>query len=274
MIYSNSYINRRKSVIKSRINNFLINFKETKPLSPLFYGIGLPRSGTHSLAHAFEDTYCAAHEPWNTKTIYLVLAYKKGLFTKSDIVQILKYRQSKLNLEVESSHYLHYLAAELSEIYPQTKFILTIREPMAWIRSELRKNALTAYPHWKELQDFRYLDEKNIVKSFTDIPHSYSIESYLRYWKSHIQYCIENIPSNRLFIVETKEIIQKKEEIASFLNIDSSNINTDKMWSGKGNPEVKIQKIPEEKVKERIKSYLHPFIMEYLPDFATTFCRE
>lgn len=105
--------------------------------------IGLPRTGTHSLAHMFGKHFRAAHEPKKQETIINILDWKSGRYSKSKMLRILALRDKRLKLNLEASHYLHHIVDLLVELFPQAKFILTVREPISWLASETNQNYRT-----------------------------------------------------------------------------------------------------------------------------------
>lgn len=267
MIYSDTTFDRRKTTFKSVLFN-LISAKEVK--SPLFYGVGLPRSGTTSLSLGFKKRLASFHEPLSSKTIDLIIRYKEKKYSKWELCQIMKYRQRVLNADIECAHYLHYIVPELIVLFPDTKFVLTYREPLSWIKSEIIKNSATKYSHWLKLQDFRYKKYGAFSKEtwLQNIPHTYAIDQYLLYWKDHLKFVMNCVPDKNLFKVSTKKLKSSIDDLASFLNIPSDFIDIELMWTNKGRSSVSYY-FDDEYIARRIESVLLPFIKRNVPSLIS-----
>lgn len=83
------------------------------------------------------------------------VAYKN--VSESEIENVLTMRDIFLNLEVEAAHYLYMLVPYLADLFPDAKFILTVREPRSWLNSEINMNLKTAGDgFWDKYQQFKY----------------------------------------------------------------------------------------------------------------------
>jgi hypothetical protein len=66
------------------------------------YCVGTAKSGTHSLADVFSKNYRAQHEPEGQQLIYLKAQLRQGNITKLALLDFLKNRDIRTNLEMES----------------------------------------------------------------------------------------------------------------------------------------------------------------------------
>lgn len=231
--------------------------------------IGLPRTGTHSLAHMFGKHFRAAHEPKKQETIINILDWKSGRYSKSKMLRILALRDKRLKLNLEASHYLHHIVDLLVELFPQAKFILTVREPISWLASETNQNYRTRnIDFWRSLEQYRYGRYCYVYeyKALEKIDNVYPIIAYLSYWKDHIAKVLNHVPRERLLIVDTFDIAQQLDVIASFVGINSSHLDLDKQWSGKRKESFDLYKlIDRSQVLEEVEVYCKDFIEENLP---------
>ena len=105
--------------------------------------------------------------------------------------------------------------------------------------------------------------EHNIL---ADIPGVYPISSYLSYWKDHISIVLNNVPEDRLLIIDTFEIKDKISDISSFLGIHEENLNKSKFWSGKKKPSLKLYELIEkEKILRQIEDHCGDYIKAQVP---------
>lgn len=211
----------------STINQFIPLVKSKRSFHA--YCIGLPRSGTHSVSYMLSRNYRSRHEPRAHNTIYHLLSYLEGTYSEKKIRRILKYHDDIIHCEMESSHYLHTVTEILVSIFPDAKFILTVRDPLTWMNSEIIQNQSTIhYPVWKLLEDYRYSRYGNrFTKAdeyLENIPYTHPVSSYLSYWSDHIDKVINTIPSDRLLVLNTKKLNNQLVSIAQFLDIPLESI--------------------------------------------------
>ncbi|MGD1921619.1 MAG: sulfotransferase [Pleurocapsa sp.] len=237
--------------------------------------VGLPRSGTHSLAHLFEPFYAAKHEPLKQLTVANIIDWTNGKHSDFKMRSILANRDKYLKLELESSHFLHHVIELLVDIFPKAKFILTIREPVSWLVSEVNQNYTSRNSDfWGTLQNFRYgcYGNEYINKSLIDIPNVYPISNYFSYWKDHINKIIDNVPAERLLVIDTFEITNSLNEIASFTGSNQDNFTQEKSWSGKRKSELDLYDLLEKsQVLSQAEEHCGDFIQEKVP-FLSKHC--
>jgi hypothetical protein len=186
------------------------------------YCIGLPRSGTHTVAAMTRYGGRSAHEPAVQPMLMHLLNYLYGNYDRGRMMQLLRYRDRWLGLQLESAHYLHHVAALLLECWPDARFILTVREPRQWLISEIRQNLLTrTLPIFRTLEAYRYgrYDEcfTEGDESLAEIANLHPVRAYLRYWSDHIEQVLDTIPGDRLQVVDTYDLGGRTQVLAEFL---------------------------------------------------------
>jgi hypothetical protein len=217
------------------------------PLYPLMrrrrfhaYCVGGPKTGTTSIALMFRRHYLAAHEPLGAGTMDRVLAAHRGSASRSELARYLKWRDRELYLEMESSSPIAVFSGILAEIIPESKFILTVREPRAWLDSMINQQ-LKGRRQWQKAERpgpratfFPALHD--IVCAGTGRPRSvgervleenglYSLHGYLSWWASHIRQVLESVPSGRLLVVRTESLSSATERIAGFVGVPVENLD-------------------------------------------------
>ncbi|MEC4984906.1 MAG: sulfotransferase [Oscillatoria sp. PMC 1068.18] len=193
--------------------------------------VGTPRSGTHSIHALFAENYRSWHEPYLPQ-LYSILS-KKHLSEISfqEISQWLLSRDFKLWLEVEASHPLNFLVAELATTFPEAKFILTVREPVSWLKSEINKNLGTEGKLWRDLEKFRYGNEAMDYEPEERFLRDYGVyptANYFKYWTQHNQRVLSTVNRENLLIVKTAEIPQSVARIARFIGIPAETLAVQK----------------------------------------------
>lgn len=244
------------------------------PLKSLFvprrfqaYSIGLERTGTTYLANIFKRHCRSCHEPEWEDLANKYLSVNQQLLSRYDLVEFLYQRDRFLRLELESSHVLAPFAGLLSEIFPRSKFILTIRHPLPWLRSvtdwQLNNDVLMSNSSWKPLLDVYYGSSKQYLVPELKELGLYTLDGYLERWARHNEMVIRQVPESRLLVVKTNDLSRSKDQIADFLEIPSSLISLpDRYMSNKPNLERHnvVDEINEEllsyKLEEHCKSLM------------------
>jgi len=110
-------------------------FPVTNPLRTQLYCVGTAKSGTHSVEAIFRENLRSADEVDSEHVIDVVLDYANGRMSREELRAYLLKRDRVLQLELDSSQLNYFFLHELVELFPKAKFILTIRNPYAWLDS-------------------------------------------------------------------------------------------------------------------------------------------
>src|SRR4029450_3240849 len=86
------------------------------------YGVGMGKSGTHSLAAVFERDYRAAHEPDAKELMELLFDVWAGVRPWSAVAQLLQDRDARLDLEVDASLVNGEVVSDLVALWPEGRF--------------------------------------------------------------------------------------------------------------------------------------------------------
>lgn len=209
------------------------------------YGVGLPKSGTASLAHLFSD-YRSSHEPDNREFITHLNLYLRDKLPEYHMRRLLWERDEKFQLEVDSSHFYVYVVELLVGMYPHAKFILTIREPISWLRSFINDtygfDGGDASSVWNVYRDLRMRTEEPYPieeKTLADAG-LYSLKGYFSYWCMHITRVLNAVPSEQLFVVSTSEFSTKLQELADFVGVPFSSLHCELSHSHKAVRQLKF----------------------------------
>jgi len=132
-------------------------FSRKKPRRFHVFGVGLPKSGTHSIARLFGIRYRSDHEPRAPMTNVMLVRWIEGSLTDGAFADFLRARDVRLNLEMEANHPLHHCTPLLVDLFPEARFILTIRDCYSWPNSEINQQLelRDSFP-WGRLQQLRY----------------------------------------------------------------------------------------------------------------------
>lgn len=197
--------------------------------------IGTSKSGTHSITHMLEHAYSARHEPKERETIRFSLRQARGEILPEDQRAYIRQRDRHMWLEMDASNLNIELVPLLAEVLPDAKFILTVRECVSWVDSEINHFLSHPYPpQWKEMWNHRYRANR-----FTHAPEErilaenglYTLDGYLSYWAWHQSIALDTIPADRLLVIPMKQLSHSTEKIADFLGIPHAKMSTDRAHS-------------------------------------------
>ncbi len=184
------------------------------------FGVGAAKTGTHSLAEMFAGRVASAHERDAESLIELLLdAAESG--DRSRLRRYLRLRDRARRLTIDASQVNIYLLDELEALFPGSRYVLTVRPPAAWLRSiiddSLRRSVS---PTWIRFRRYRFGDgafapEEEALRA-RDL---FTLEGYLSYWRRSVDVVTERLPTDRLLIVETKDLAPRREEIGAFCGL-------------------------------------------------------
>jgi hypothetical protein len=205
------------------------------------FAVGLPRSGTHSLAEMFQGQFRAAHEPALVDSLAHTMSWNRGEQPAARMRALLRWRDRRLGLELEAAHYLHHVAPLLVEEFPAARFVLTLREPVSWLESEINQNLRAAeFPFWRALAHQRYGRYGAALpaaeRGLADAGCAHAIAAHLHYWRDHIEGVLAAVPNDRLLVVRTDQLDERAPELAAFLGVAPDLLDRSRSRAGAGGP--------------------------------------
>jgi hypothetical protein len=204
-----------------------------------FFGVGAAKTGTHSLARMFEKSLGAKHEPASEQILRLVVAYHRNTISRAGFRKAIGDVLVGQNLIFNVSQINGFMPGTLLKLYPNAKFVLTVRDCESWVRS-LTNHFLTRpmQPNsaWKDFRDLRFgtVDKPNPIEQPLLDGGFYSLEGYLAYWLKHNRRVISRIPSDQLFVVSTDSLAREARAICEFLGVDPKFASTKRSHSFAG----------------------------------------
>lgn len=232
------------------------------------YCIGAAKTATTSISSMFEHHFDSQHEADIQNTNHNIINYLENKTTQEQMLDYLKERDQQLQLELESTHSLIYIANELSSLFPDAKFIVTVREPMDWIRSRINFHFKKHPPEWEEYRQYFWMDktegyaDEEVLLKENDLA---SLDAYLSQYAQHYSLVAKNIPQNRRLIIRMDDISHKNTEIAEFLGIKASKIVPEHSNS-QPNKAAFIDQLDQQFVIQKIWHHCQDLIEEFFPE--------
>ena len=234
------------------------------------YGLGAPKTGTHSIAGLFSGNYRSGHEPYFVQTTHLLKLQRSGGIGQHELTQEIRNRDCRWRLEAESAHFLAHFCDVLAEEFPQAKFILTVREPMSWLRSiidqhirnpreKFAASGAAGHEAWLTLRDLYFDQPPEEYSAFESLLEKYqlhSIDRYVAYWARHNQRVLDAVPARRLLVLRTCDLSGSIDRIAAFLEISPDMLTREKSHSFKAlKKHGLLEKVNKSYVRDKISEH-------------------
>jgi len=210
-----------------------VNSNKNPPSERRFhlYGVGTPKSGTTSLSSLLGSPVRSAHEPEHFPTSDLLQRWQARLINDEELLETLRERDQRLDLEVEASHLLSDFTPQLVRAFPEAKFILTIRDPFRWLNSILNSAMNARNPDgsyrtgWFETlfqpQLFKFSEEEEPLRE----RGLYPLAAYLSYCTRINHDVLAAVPEQRLLAIRTPDLGARAAEIATFCGIAATDLD-------------------------------------------------
>jgi hypothetical protein len=175
----------------------------------------------------FAEHYRSAHEPNVedlTKTVEKVIL---GELQPQEIKDWLYSRDKQLNLEIEASHPLGYLAPWLPEVFPQARFVITIRDPLTWLKSRLNFHYYKTPEAWQRYRDFiwgRHHSGYEPEEAALQELGLYSLNAYLKQYSEQYKILFSHLPRDRTLVIQTEHLNSSIKTLALFLEFEPTTI--------------------------------------------------
>ncbi|MFI5361187.1 MAG: adenylyl-sulfate kinase [Elusimicrobiota bacterium] len=200
------------------------------------YNVGLPRTGTLSVASIFSQ-YRSGHEFCFDSMLPVIARSRSGSLRKADLADILRVRDDAARLEMDSSGLNGYCSGLLSELFPESKFLFTFRDCYSWCESMVQ-HLLRGYEQMpdKSRHPDRYFIE--FIEGPVNLRWSWfagreillkNIDPVLdrlsKFWRRWNKKIIDETPRSRLLIIKTDRLSQSLDLMAEFLGIPVSTLD-------------------------------------------------
>lgn len=193
------------------------------------YGVGMAKSGTHSLAGLFES-YRVKHEPEFERLLDLLVKRAEGTCDDRDLMKYLRSKDRRLYLEVDASSLNAAVLPLLLNLHDRALFVLTVREPQMWLQSLIdhqlwRPQCSLSCQRWRQMRFGRYphCRQDQVLAEYG----LFSIDGYLHEWRRHHDEILATIPPGRLMVVPTVSLADKADLIAAFGGVPRETLRTE-----------------------------------------------
>jgi hypothetical protein len=237
------------------------------------YCVGMPKSGTHSIAEMFSRHVRAQHEPEALDLIDKILDRHHGRLPDSEWNAWLRERDRRLALEVDSSHLnldlLDFLVAE----FPTARFLLTIRDCYSWLNSMFNQTLefrARLDPRWVEMRKLRagpgawdYAPEEQVLREH-ELP---SVDSHLARWAARNAAALATVPASRLLVVRTDQITARAFDIADFAGLPRRLVRAQKAHAFRAPVDRQlVRQLDPVFLESKVERHCRPLMTQIFPD--------
>jgi len=255
-----------KIVLKKKALNYLSRFRKRKFH---VFCIGAAKTGTTSIAHYLSSACRSAHEAETLDTNKLIIDKLEHRISKDKLLNKILQRDNRLKLEAEASHPLSYITPELVELFPYAKFIVTVREPYAWLVSRLNFHYKKKPPEWEEYREYFWTSKNKLYEPEEKILKEHnlcSLDTYLKQYAEQYDIILKSVPKERLLIVKTDKLYASTKNIIKFLNLQPEYL-LEMPTSNKEEGKITIlDSINEGFVRKKIWIHCHIIIKDFFPE--------
>jgi Sulfotransferase domain len=192
------------------------------------FGIGSPKSGTHSLAAVFAEHYRSAHEPEALVLVDLLVAVAEGRSGEDDLRRYLRSRERRLRLEVNCAGLNGLVVDQLVEVVPTARFVLTLRDPYDWLASIIDHSLRgDPAPGYRRLRHLRYQGDRVHPREEKVLADNglFTLHGYLHSWAERNERALAVVPADQLLVVRTDQLGERLGDLADFAGVSLESLD-------------------------------------------------
>lgn len=216
------------------------------------------------MSKIFTPGFRSAHEPRIDQLGTLIEQRWSGQVEEESLRRQLRRRDETLWLECEASHPIAWFSDILSHDFPESKFILTVRDCYSWLESIINQHINN--PHSTQSVHGRrralyYGGTYSSAYALSENMGVYTLDGYLSYWSRHNSFVLDSVPPHRLMVIPTFDIAQHLGGISTFMGISTTEINSERSHSHIGGKKHGVlSQIDRDLLISKIEQYCRPTI--------------
>lgn len=227
------------------------------------YCVGLNKTGTTSMSRIF-SRYVSYHDFKRSEPELMLALYRKGRINKREFEKFLLRRDHKMWAEMESSGGIHRYIDSLINIFPRSKFILTLRDCYSWCDSYI--DASINHPYkglHPPLNPLFFKDKESAARNIIPI-----LNYALSMWRDVNEWIMKICPPERLLVVNTDHILKDIGDIADFLEIPVDSLLPEMAHSNQSQRKYHVlSTAPYSLLKSIFEEKPMPVMQKYFPQF-------
>jgi Sulfotransferase domain len=234
------------------------------------FGVGLAKSGTHSLAGVFARDFRSAHEPEAKIQVELTCDVLEGKPGSAEVLRTyLQKREDRLRLEVNAAGWNGLVVEELVDLAPDTRFVVTVRDPRSWLDSLVNHLKVgQAPPHFVRLRSLIYdtAGEHPPEEAVLAEHGFYPLAGYLSDWARRHARILDAVPPERLLIVRTEQIANRLPDLAAFVGVPLDSLDHEQAHGFKARAKFGlVDEIDPDHLQGRLDEICGPVLTRLFP---------
>jgi hypothetical protein len=238
------------------------------------YGIGIGKSGTHSIAKMFSHRVRARHEPQAPLLIDKIMQWQRGQLSEQDMAAWLRERDRKLALEVDSSGLNAHIVNLLVREFPEARFVLSIRDCYSWTNSRMNGDlTMGRSGYWFEWVKFVYGQAPFVhtpgEQAFKE-RGLYPLESHFWSWATRNARMLATVPPDRLFVVRTDRIREHAHDLADFIGLPRRFVRLHRTHEFRSTRKQSLlREFDRDFIERKVEQHCRPLMQRFFPEIKS-----
>ena len=236
----------------------------------------MAKTGTHSLAEMFVRPVRARHLAEAPVVIDRIFARQDGQLSDRAMADWLRARDHRLLLDIDSSTLNFELLDPLLAEFPDARFVLTLRDCYSWLESFLNHATRfdgRTHPRWLRLRKLRFKPntfDYSPAEDWLRREGFYPLDCYLTRWAEHQLHVLTRVPTDRLFVVRTRDLGPRALEVAAFAAIPATAVRPDRAFAYR-NPAKQplVRRIDRDTLEAVVDARCRPLMQRYFPEIRS-----
>jgi len=238
------------------------------------YGVGIGKSGTHSIAKMFSHRVRVRHEPQAPQLIDKVIDWRSGRISEQEMTRWLRARDRELALEVDASGINFQILDLLLREFPNARFVLSIRDCYSWTNSrmngDLHPPTSGAWFKWAKFVygngPFVHAPEEQFLKNKGLHP----LDTYFSSWAARNSRVLAMVPPERLFVVRTDQIQARAFDLADFAGLPHRVIRLHRTHEFRNPRKFPIlREIDRAFLERKVEQHCRPLMTQFFPEIKS-----
>ncbi len=213
-------------------------------------GVGLPKTGTTSLAYLFQR-FRWGDEFLFADSVERLIAWRAGRLDHDNMRRWLGSRAEAGTLELDSASFNHYFLDILVELHPTARFVYTRRDAVSWADSflnmVLRHGAFLRGRPWPEWQLAlgRLMAPSFDPGQFSSPAHLHLAlrplaEELLGFYARETAHIEAALPPERSLVIPTEDLSMSLDTLAKFAGVPRSALNAAGSHENRGHGKIPL----------------------------------
>ena len=193
------------------------------------YSVGNAKTGTTTVPRMFE-LYRSSHECDAGRMASLAAGVLRGQLDprSARVRRALRRRTLRYHLEVDAANFLTPFAGTLALLYPDAKFVLTIRDCFSWLDSRVEQfiRNTSFRGGYADAQYRRFHEAFAPEEAVLRDAGLWPIAAYLRGWAAYNELVLASVPPDRLLVLRTEDLGDSASVLAQFVGGPATTVRT------------------------------------------------